>query len=205
MYKILLADLDLIPAIENELISYNIDIAYDINSFYDFTYKNHYDLYILNYYYYDSYKTLKDMGDKTVTLFIDEYYDIYHLKNVFQIADDYLIKPLNFQEIKIRIAYQMKKLFNIQKEVIVYKKMYFHIHSKQLYDNNKKVKLSPNEVKLLEYFLSRINTPLPKENILKFLESSSEGTLRVYISKLNKLGFEITYKRANASYTLNEC
>jgi len=198
-----LADLDLIPVTLNELISYDVDIVYNINDFYHFTYENNYDLYIVNYYYYDVCKELKNAGDTTVTLFIDEYYDIHHLKKVFQIADDYIIKPLNLQEFKIRVDYQIKKLFSIKKEVMIYKKMYFHIKSKQLYDNNKKVKLSPNEVKLLEYFLCRINTPLSKESILEFLESSSNGTLRVYISKLKKLGFEITYERANASYTLN--
>lgn len=203
MYKILLADLDLIPTTFNELISYDVDIVYDINGFYNFTYENNYDLYIVNYYYHDACKELKNAGDSTVTLFIDEYYDIYHLKKVFEIADDYIIKPLNLQELKTRVDYQIKKLFNIKKEIMIYKKMYYHIKSKQLYDNNKKVKLSPNEAKLLEHFLCRINTPLSKGSILEFLESSSDGTLRVYVSKLNKLGFEITYERANSSYTLN--
>lgn len=198
-----MADLDLIPTALNELLAYDVDIVYDINGFYNFTYENNYDLYIVNYYYYDVCKELKNAGDSTVTLFIDEYYDIYHLQKVFQIADDYIIKPLNLQEFKIRTDYQMKKLFNTKKEIVSYKEMYFHIKSKQLYNKKTKVKLSPNELKLVEYFLCRLGKPLSKESILEFLESSSDGTLRVYISKLHKLGFEISYERANTSYTLN--
>ena len=203
MYRVLLADLDLIPTISNELISYEVDVAYSIEDFYNMTYKNKYELYILNYYYYDVCKELKNADDTTLTLFIDEYYDIHHLKNVFEIADDYIIKPINLQELKIRVEYQLKKLYNIKKEIIVYKDLYFHTTSKQLYHKKTKIKLSPNEAKLVEYFLCQIDIPLNKEDILDYLESSSDGTLRVYISKLNKIGFKIRYERANLSYTLN--
>ncbi|AKF24404.1 hypothetical protein YH65_02585 [Sulfurovum lithotrophicum] len=202
MYRILLADLDLTPLISNELISYQVDIAYDIEDFYNATYKNKYNIYVLNYYYYDICKELKKTGDTTPTLFIDEYYDIHHLKNAFEIADDYIIKPINFQELKIRIEYQFKKLYNSKKKVVVYKDLYFHLESKQLYKKNTKIKLSPNEAKLIGYFLSQIGTPLLKEDILDYLESSSDGTLRVYISKLNKIGFNIKYERASFSYIL---
>ncbi len=163
MYRVLLGDLDLIPTISNELISYHVDVIYNKEDFYNATYQNKYDLFVLNYYYYDVYKELKDTGDTTSTLFIDEYYDIYHLKNVFKIADDYILKPLNLQEFKARVDYQIKKLYNIKKDIVSYKDMYFHIKTKQLYKNNTKVKLAPNEVKLLEYFLCRIETPLLKD------------------------------------------
>ncbi len=202
MYKILLADLDLIGAQESILSAYEIDIVYNIDDFYNFTYEKHYDIYIANYYYYDVVKELNLVNSKTKTLFIDEYYDIHHLKKAFEIADDYIIKPLNFQELVIRIEYQLKKLYSVKKEIVTYKDMYFHIKSKQLYRKNTKVKLSPNEAKLLEYFLCQMKTPLHKEHILDYLESSSDGTLRVYISKLNKIGFHISYERINLSYTL---
>lgn len=203
MYRILLADIDLVPFIQKELISYSVDIVYDTEDFYALTYENSYDLYIVNFYYFNVIEELKNAEDKTVTFVIDEYYDIYHLKKVFEIADDYLIKPINPQELKSRIDYQFRKLYNIKKDVITYGTMFFHIKSKQLYNKNQKIKLSPNEVKLLNYFLCRIHQPITKDNLLELLETSSDGTLRVYISKLHKLGFNISYERANISYTLN--
>jgi len=203
MNKILLADTDLVSLVKNELISYDVDIAYDIESFYTLSYENNYDLYIVNFYYYDIIEELKKSQEMPVIIFIDEYYDIYHLKKVFNIADDYIIKPLNAQELKIRVDYQFKKLYNIKKDIVTYGKMYFHMKSKQLYNNNHKVKLSPSEVKLLEYFLCRLKQPVTKDSLLELLETSSDGTLRVYISKLNKSGFDISYERANLSYTLH--
>jgi len=202
MYNILLADIELVPFIEKELISYNVDIVNGKEDFYTLTYENNYALYIANFYYFDVIEALKNAKDKTPTLVTDENYDIYHLKKTFTIADDYIIKPLNPEELKARVDYQFRKLYNTAKDIITYDTMYFHIKSKQLYDNNKKIKLSPSEVRLLEYFLCRIDQPLTKEIILEFLKTSSDGTLRVYISKLNKLGFNITYERANCAYTL---
>jgi DNA-binding response OmpR family regulator len=204
MYNILLADIELVSLSSNEFISYHVDIAYDTESFYALAYENKYDIYIANFYYYDVIEELKNAGDTTTVLFTDEYYDIYHLQNAFTLADDYIIKPVNPRELKIRVEYQFKKLYNITKEIIIYGEMYFHVSSKQLYNNKQKVKLSPSEVKLLEHFLCRINQPISKDSIFDLLETFSGGTLRGYISKLNKLGFKISYERMNLSYTLSE-
>lgn len=203
MYRILLADNDLVHLRQNELISYDVDIVSSVENFYSLTYKNHYDLYIVNFYYFNIIEELKNADDQTPTIVIDEYYDIFHLKKIFKIADDYIAKPLNSQKLKARVDYQFKKLYNIKQNIITYGKMYYHIKSKQLYNDNKKIKLSPSEIKLLEYLLCRISQPVTKDSILELLESSSEGTLRVYISKLNKIGFNITYERVNFSYILH--
>ena len=130
------------------------------------------------------------------------YYDISHIKKTFLIADEYMIKPLVFEELKIRVDYYYRKLFNHSKNIILYKDFYFHVNSKQLFLGTQKVKLSPNEMKLIELFLTYINKPISKDIIYDKLESSSDGSLRVYISKLNKLGFSISYDRAIVSYIL---
>ena len=203
MYNILLADLDLVPLIKKELSFYNVDVVNNKEDFYTLTYKKSYELYIVNFYYLDIIEELKDIKNNAPILVIDEYYDINHLKKTFMIADDYIIKPIIPEELKARVSYQFRKLYNLTKDVIKYGTMYFHIKFKQLYNNNKKIKLSPNEIKLIEYFLCRMDKPISKEVILEFLETSSGGALRVYISKLKKLGFNITYDRTNFAYTLH--
>ena len=203
MYNILLADLDLVPLIKKELSFYNVDVVNNKEDFYTLTYKKSYELYIVNFYYLDIIEELKDIKNNAPILVIDEYYDINHLKKTFMIADDYIIKPIIPEELKARVSFQFRKLYNLTKDVIKYGTMYFHIKFKQLYNNNKKIKLSPNEIKLIEYFLCRMDKPISKEVILEFLETSSGGALRVYISKLKKLGFNITYDRANFAYTLH--
>jgi len=52
-------------------------------------------------------------------------------------------------------------------------------------------------------FLSNLNKPVSKDRIYDTLQTQSYGSLRVYISKLKKIGLEITYDRTNSSYTLS--
>ena len=204
MFKILLADTSLNTMVHNELASYHVDIASSKEDFYTLTYENTYDLYLINYYYFNVLEELKKSGDKTVSIFVDEYYNIQNLKNALSIGDDYMIKPMHPEELKARIAYQYKKLYNITQGIIRYKDMFFHLNLKHLYKNSQKIKLSPSETKLAELLLTHRDKPLPKALIYEKLETTSEGTLRVYISKLNKIGFDITYERSTLSYNLKD-
>lgn len=202
MYKVLLCDTALSYLADNEFISYDVDIANSEEDIYTLTYKKSYDLYVVNFVYYDVISTLKKSGDATVTLFVDEYYNIYNLKKAFLIGDDYIIKPVVSDELKARVSYWYRKLFNHNKNIVVYGEFYYHISSERLYKNSVKIKLSPSVTKLLDLFLRYIDKPIHKEVIFSELETTSDGTLRVYISKLNKLGFQIVYERVNRTYTL---
>jgi len=204
MLKILVCDLELNYLVQHELNSFDITTITSEEEFSNATFHVAYDLYIANVYYFDLVKELRTAGDSAVCIFIDEYYCLNNLKKAFNIGDDYLIKPVNIQELKIRVQYHYKKLFNIDKDIIHYKNMFFHIQTQQLFQNNKKIKLSPSETKLVGLFLSHINKPLQKNIIFEKLETTSDGTLRVYISKLNKIGFLINYERANQSYSLHK-
>lgn len=202
MYKILVCEDSLTLNAKSMFACASVDVAIDADDFLNHTYENSYNLYIINIYYYNVINELRNSADKTITIFVDEFYNINSLKKAFLIADEYMVKPLYIEELKIRVDYYHRKTYNKSKNIVIYKNFYFHINSKQLYDGKIKVKLSPNEVKLLELFLNQINKPLSKDIIYSELESNSDGSLRVYISKFNKLGFDISYERATFSYTL---
>jgi DNA-binding response OmpR family regulator len=131
-----------------------------MDAIYTYTYHNNYDLYIVNFYYHEVIKTLRESGDEIICIFIDDFYNIYNLKESFKIGDDYLVKPLNPIELKTRVQYQYKKLYKYKKDILNYKDMYYHIKSKQLFKNKVKVKISPSETKLLELFLCHIEKPI---------------------------------------------
>lgn len=202
MYKILVCEESLSSSPENIFPLYQVDVARNIHELLEFTYENSYNLYLLHFECYKIREELRNSDDMTSTIFIDEFYSIYNLKKAFKIADDYMIKPLYLEELKIKVDYHYRKLYKYKNDIIIYKKFYFHVNSKQLFLGTQKIKLSPSELKLLELFLSYQNKPLSKDIIYDLLESSSDGSLRVYISKLNKLGFDITYDRALVSYSL---
>ena len=202
MFSILLCDLDLNHLVQGNLSKFQIQTIESLEDFENATFEHEYNLFIANIYYLDAIKELKELGNSTPVIFIDEYYDLHNLKKSFTVGDDYIFKPVNLQELQIRTEYHYKKICNITKEIIQYKNFYFHLLSKQLYKEKVKIKLSPSETKLLTLFLSFIQKPLTKELLFEKLETSSDGTLRGYISKLNKIGFHIEYQRSNQAYTL---
>jgi len=204
MYKILLCDTTLSSLFQDKTFGYEISVASSEEEIYTLTYEHKFDLYIVNFYYYELFFMLKKAEDTTPTFFIDEIYNIYNLKKSFEIGDDYLAKPLIEEEFLTRVYYQYKKLFNHKNNILIYGSFYYHIVTQQLYKNSLKIKLSPSETKLLVLFLSHLGKPISKEFIFDRLETKSDGTLRVYISKLNKIGFKITYQRLNTTYTLEK-
>ncbi len=204
MFKILIFEESLNYQVNTIFINYDVDIVNSVDEFIDATYSKDYNLYLINFLYYPQLEELRDSGDKTSCIFIDEFYNIYNIKKAFLVADDYMIKPLFLEELAIRVDYHYRKLFNNLKNIIIYKDFYFHLNSQQLFQKTIKVKLTPNEMKLVTLFMLHKNKPVSKDIIYDELESSSNGSLRVYISKLNKLGLDINYDRSIVSYLLVE-
>lgn len=204
MFKILICEQVLSFTAKELFPNYAIDIAYNEHDILNYTFEKDYDLFIVNYYFYDTMLELENYNKNTQIVFVDEYYDITHLKNAFVIGDDYMTKPLNLKELEIRINHKYKKLFSIKSTIISYRNFFFHKNTRQLFLKDKLIKLTPNELKLVEFFLLYIEKPLTKDMLYNVLNSYSDGTLRVYISRLKKVGFNIRYIRANSSYTLSK-
>ncbi len=204
MYKILLCDTTLLSIFQEKYFEYELSVASSEEDIYTLTYEYKFDLYIVNFHYYELFFMLKKADDTTPIIFIDELYNIYNLKRSFEIGDDYIAKPFIEEEFLTRVTYQYKKLFNHKNNILVYGSFYYHIITQHLYKNSVRIKLSPAETKLLTLFLSHLDKPIAKDFIFDRLETTSDGTLRVYISKLNKIGFKISYQRINRTYTLEQ-
>jgi DNA-binding response OmpR family regulator len=107
-------------------------------------------------------------------------------------------------DFKIRVDYFYRKIkkLNSNQNVIRYKDFYYYTNSKLLYLKNQKIKLSPNETTIVELLLFNINKPISKDQMFKAIDSYSDGTLRVYISKIKKIGLSLEYNRSTLSYIL---
>ena len=202
MFKILIYDESLSHHLETHFATYETDLAWTTEEILSKTFEKKYDLYIVHFSALHTIESLRDAEDTTPAIFIDDYYTLEHMKLAFLHGDDYLIKPLYLDDLAVRIDYHYRKRYNHKNNILIYKDFYYHSNTRQLFKGTEKVKLSPNELKLLELLLTHINQPLNKMYINDMLESHSEGSLRVYISKLNKLGFNILYDRAITSYLL---
>ena len=93
MYKILLCDETIHYLQDNGSFPCNVDIATNEDEIYSCTYEHNYDLYVVNFYFYDIFATLqKTTNDTTKIVFIDEVYNLFNLQKL--LLDDLLSVPI---------------------------------------------------------------------------------------------------------------
>jgi len=202
VFKILICEQSLSEIAQQSLVGYSFDIAYNTQDVINKTFECSYDLFIFHLECFDVLEELKNSIDIPATIFVDEYYNLQNFQKALSLGDAYILKPLYIEELKIRISYYFRKSANQRHKIIKYKDFYFHTHIKQLFHKKNKIKLTPNELKLVEIFITHQNKPISKDIIFEKLESSSDGSLRVFIHKLNKIGLDIKYDRSILSYML---
>lgn len=168
------------------------------------TFINNYDLFLfdVNVPFINGFELLNDLrksGDITPAIFITARVDINSLSVGFDVgADDYIKKPFEIEELIIRINTQIKKSFKTYSKSIIYKNISFNIEKEQILKDNQSLHVTPTEFKLFELFIKNIGKIITKEEILYHIhcgEEGSEAALRVQISKLKKIGLDITNHR----------
>ena len=140
-------------------------------------------------------KMLRESGNTTPCIFLTSLNDITSLSKGFEVgADDYIKKPFDFDELLIRIEALLRKAFGASANKIHYREFLYKIATNELFKDGELMLLAPREQKLLSLFFRRINETITKEEFLYELDKeseSSEGALRVYITKLRKIGLDI--------------
>ena len=140
-------------------------------------------------------KILRESGNSIPCIFLTSLSDIASLSRGFEVgADDYLKKPFDFDELLVRIQALLRKSFTSKDNEIKYGDLVYKITQNELLKDDKLVSFAPLEAKLLSLFFKRINETITKQELLYELDNvneSSEGALRVYITKLRKSGLEI--------------
>jgi len=204
MAKILLLEDDKILAetlkelLESE--EYDVSLAINSQSALDLSYKQNFDIFLLDvnlpdFSGFELLKMLRDNSDNTPAIFLTSLDDISSLSKGFEVgADDYIKKPFDFDELLIRIQALLRKVYKTYEDSLNYKNLIYKISTNELYKEEKLVTLTPQEKKLCTMLFQNIDKTLKKEDILYELDidgESSEGALRVYISKLRKVGLEI--------------
>ncbi len=167
----------------------------------DATFSEHFDLFLFDVNVahlsgFELLQSLRESGDKTPTIFITALTDIASLSHGFEVgADDYIKKPFDFDELLVRINALLRKAYHSYDEKIQVGEFYFAIQKEELYHKNTFIALSPSELKITKLFFQNLNATVQKERLLEYLgdgKEISEGSLRVHINKLRKIGLPIT-------------
>lgn len=209
MNKILLVEDDLIlgESLAELLKSEDFEVVWvkDGNEAIEMTYDFKFDLYLfdVDIPFINGFELLKDLRnseDATPCIFLTAKTGIDSLSLGFEIgADDYIKKPFDTDELIIRINSQINKSFNSHSEEIIYGDILYNVQDKRVLKKDNEVLLSPMELRLFELFFKNKNKIITTEDILFELYEGNEGniaTLRIQVSKLKKIGLNITNLRA---------
>jgi len=182
-----------------ELEDYSVDVAHRGPDVFDLTFKQSYDLYILDVNVpdidgFDVLTSLKESGDKTPAIYITALTDINSISKGFEIgADDYIKKPFDPEELVIRIKRKYQKDNNlIRLNDIVYNPL-----TRELQKEGHTIGLGEVQQNIFHMLMVEQNKIVDSYTLMDFLEQPSPNALRVNLAKLkNKLGIEIKNIRA---------
>ena len=201
MFKILVLEDDILFAntLEDFLTEegFAVDLAFNGEECLDLNYENKYDLYIFDINVpkvsgLELLKQLKNAGDETPTIFLTSYKDKDTLQQAFlNGCDDYLKKPVDLDELILRIKALLKRNKKQFEIVNINSTLSFNPETKRVYENGVDLNLSTKVSELLELFIENRGLIVTKEMIILKLwsvdEDYSEGSIRVYINHIKKI------------------
>jgi len=203
MKKILLLEDDtILSETLSELLEaegFEVSLVKDGEEALDVTFEHKFDLMILDVNVpllngFELLKSLRESSDKTPAIFLTALSDIASLSKGFDVgADDYIKKPFDFDELLVRINALLKKSYSSYKNELKVQNFTFNIEKNELYKDDEFIHISNMELELCKIFFKNIDKTLSKDEIFILLEREmSDGSLRVHIAKLRKLGLKIS-------------
>ncbi len=173
---------------------FEVDCVLDPYSALELSYETIYDLYLfdVNLPYesgFDLLGKLRQSGDTTPTIFITSRDDKESLTHGFSVgADDYMKKPIDLDELLLRIAALMRR--QIRQERIEIGKYTLDVIAKKIFLNNSEVDITKKAVELLVLLFQANGEVVSSDDIKNRIwaagQNASDGSLRVYITQLKK-------------------
>lgn len=163
----------------------------------DYCFEEKYDLYLLDINVpkisgIDLLKRLREANDTTPTIYLTSHKDKDMLtKGFLSGCDDYLKKPVDLDELLLRINSLLKRSGKFKEQIELIDDLVFDVKNRRLLKAQEDLNLTSKVIDLLELFLEQKDAIVTKEMIINRLwsysESYSEGSIRVYINSLKKI------------------
>lgn len=163
----------------------------------DYCFEEKYDLYLLDINVpkisgIDLLKRLREANDTTPTIYLTSHKDKDMLtKGFLSGCDDYLKKPVDLDELLLRINSLLKRSGKFKEQIELIDDLVFDVKNRRLLKGQDDLNLTSKVIDLLELFLEQKDSIITKEMIINRLwsynEDYSEGSIRVYINNLKKI------------------
>ncbi|RXJ88349.1 DNA-binding response regulator [Arcobacter sp. CECT 8983] len=176
---------------------FTVKCAKDGEEVLDYCFEEKYDLYLLDINVpkisgIELLKRLREANDTTPTIYLTSHKDKEMLtKGFLSGCDDYLKKPVDLDELLLRINSLLKRSGKLKKQINLPNNMVFDVRNRRLIKDEKDLNLTSKVIDLLELFLEQKEAIVTKDMIINRLwsysEDYSEGSIRVYINNLKKI------------------
>ncbi len=173
---------------------YAVETAMDPYSALEMSYKHIFDLYLfdVNLPYengFDLLEQLRHSGDTTPTIFLTSRDDKASLAEGFgKGADDYMKKPIDFDELLLRIQAVLRR--QIRQDRMRIGSYRLDTVAKILYKNNEALEVTKKAIDLMLLLVQAKGEVVSSDEIKSRLwaagQSASDGALRVYVTQLKK-------------------
>ena len=178
-----------------EEMGHEICGVFDPQSAVERCFYQNFDLYLfdINLPYEDGFAllhSLRESSDKTPAIFLTSREDRDSLLKGLQIgADDYLRKPVDLEELDLRIRTVMRRYRRVER--YRFDGYEIDLHRRKLYRDGQELELGRKVFELLAVLLRSEGRVVATEEIAAALWSTAEeesyGAIRVYITRLKKL------------------
>ena len=175
--------------------NFDVTAVLDTRTALECTFTDRFDLYLfdVNLPYengFDLLERLRESGDTTPTIFLTSREDKASLTQGFlKGADDYLRKPVDLDELLLRMHAVMRR--QVREEMLHIGDYQLNLISKILLDSlGEAVEISPKAVELLILLLESdgkvVGTERIKDRLWAASKVPSDGSLRVYVTQIKK-------------------
>jgi len=181
---------------------YELEYVYEIDEFYEKILSKKYDVLIVNFDLFEYVSEIKKFFEGKI-IFISAFIDELIYKKSLEMGD-FCYSFDEMWKLNYRLLYLRKHILGLNSMIFKYGSLIFDLKRKVLYKNNEEIFLSPAEKEILKLLILNKNQYLSKDFILNNCEYiESENSIKVLISKLRHLGFDIINQK-NLGYKLKE-
>jgi DNA-binding response OmpR family regulator len=105
-------------------------------------------------------------------------------------ADDYLVKPFDFDELLARIRALVRRSYRKKSSEITFEDLRIDLNTQQVFRGDARIQLTPREYALLEYLAVRAGEVVSRtdiwEHVYEFNSSATSNVVDVYVGYLRK-------------------
>lgn len=212
-------ELELCSAIAEglEIDGYAVDCCYDGQEAYELIYVETYDLVILdlNLPKMDGLEVLekiRENNNEVKILILSARGSITDRVNGLDMgANDYLIKPFDFEELEARVRNLLRRKFVQADSILEFDNLKLNTVKREITVNNIGVNLTKKEFGILEYLLLNKDRVVSKEELIEHVwnmdADSFSNAIRVHIAALRKklksaLGYDLMQTKIGEGYYL---